>query len=146
MRPLQRLNFVLRQEAPRFDEHDGDVGFDEVDYPGEGAGASEIATFKPAPVAKQAHPLATRRGGGKRRWLVTGEPRDEPAEPSRERRDAEIAERLVHLVRELNQNMEAASKQGLIVEPVLSQVNGRYGGADEAGRHILSLKLFRKLC
>lgn len=144
MRPLQRLNFVLRQDSYQRDDN-GDVSFAEVDA-AEGGGASR-EEFPPAPVPRRAHPLDTVRDArGKRNWLITGEPREAPREEARECRDAEIAGRMVNLVRELNHVMDEALKQGLIVEPVLSRVKGRYGTGEEAGAYVLSLKLFRKLC
>lgn len=150
MRPLQRLNFVLRQEAQHAVDDDQDVGFASVEPQGGGASITPLTPVKAEP-PRRAHPLATSRGfGQKRRWLVTGEPREDSAEearePGRAERDAETAERLVNLVRELNQAMDDALAQGLIVEPALSRVKGRYGASEESGAFVLSLKLFRKLC
>jgi len=144
MRPLQRLNFILRQDAHQ--HHEGDADFASADDAGSG-GAREVFSLKPASVPKRTHPLETvREARAKRNWLITGEPREAPREEARESRDAEIAERMVSLVRELNHAMDDALKQGLIVEPVLSRVKGRYGAAEEVGAYVLSLKLFRKLC
>ena len=66
-------------------------------------------------------------------------------EPS-SNRDQEIAERVVALVHDLNQAMNEAVRNGLIVEPVLSRVKTGYGSLDDEGGYVLSLKLFRKLC
>lgn len=144
MRPLQRLNFVLRQDTDLPDHED--VSFASLDGADDRAGP-EASIPKPTLVAKSAHPLNPLRGTqAKRKWLITGEPREESREESRESRDAEIAERMVNLVRELNRAMDDALKQGLIVEPALSRVKGRYGAGEEDGSYVLSLKLFRKLC
>lgn len=148
MRPLQRLNFVLRQDSYHDDDGGGDVNFASVDY-AEGGSVATHEQFAPKPSAeaRRAHPLETARGArAKRNWLITGEPREAAPEEARESRDAEIAERMVNLVRDLNHAMDDALKQGLVVEPVLSRVKGRYGVAEEASTYVLSLKLFRKLC
>ena len=42
--------------------------------------------------------------------------------------------------------MDDAVRNGLIVEPILTRIKGRYGNVDEEGGYMLSLKLFRKLC
>ena len=146
MRPLHRLNSVLRQEAHQRDA--SDVNFAAMDS-AEGAGFADRKSLTPAspPTQKRAHPLNAPRGTRARRgWLVTDEPREAPREKARESRDSVIAERMVNLVRELNQAMDEALRQGLVVEPALSRVKGRYGPANEADAYVLSLKLFRKLC
>ncbi len=71
---------------------------------------------------------------------------ERPAEPEAEiSRDRQMAADLVRMVQDLNRAMDEAKRGGLIVEPSLSTVQSQFGGDGGAG-HLLSLKIFRKLC
>ena len=69
-------------------------------------------------------------------------PVDADPEPSCDR---QTANRLVKMVQDLNRAMDEAKGGGLIIEPSLSLVQSQYGGDGSAG-HLLSIKVFRKLC
>ncbi len=161
---FKRLNFAMRQE-PAETEAKIDADFCAVasaearsEVPTDGPAAPALSLqIAEAPESDGGEPDATRANGtplprhpleaarlsrGKHRWLVSsadGQNRDV-------NRDHEITEKIIHLVRALNEAMDEASRNGLIVEPALSKVQGRYGTAEGDGGHVVSIKLFRKLC
>ncbi len=60
-------------------------------------------------------------------------------------RDRQAAAELVRMVQDFNRAMDEAKRSGLIIEPSLSTVQSQFGGDGAAG-HLLSIKVFRKLC
>ena len=160
MRSLKRLGFATRQET---DDQGREKEFafggrSPADSERAGGGPDRAAASDQGPVLAAVydtsgreitpeplatHPLdAARRPRNERKWIVT----KDLSTPQDANRDIEITDRIVTLVRELNEAMEAASRNGLLVEPSLAKVRGRYGSIDDDGGHILSIKLFRKLC
>ena len=75
-----------------------------------------------------------------REWQVTGGSAEMEPNP-----DRQAADELLKLVQQLNRTMEDAKRKGLIVEPKVSTAKSQFGGEDSAG-HIVSIKVFRKLC
>ncbi len=75
-----------------------------------------------------------------REWQVTGGSAEMEPNP-----DRQAADELLKLVQQLNRTMEDAKRKGLIVEPKVSTAKSQFGGEDSAG-HMVSIKVFRKLC
>ena len=99
--------------------------------------ASPLRLVEPPVEAKLAEspPQATARS-----WQVTGG----AVEPE-QNRDRQAANELVKLVQQLNQAMDEAKRGGLIVEPSLATTQSQFGGDGSSG-HMISVKIFRKLC
>ncbi len=166
MRSLKRLNFVMRQEPYHASDAEPDLSMDADSATG-GSGGSRAAgdsngpalvtpvieavarEMEPEPLISRRQPLGgMREASSRRKWFVTGD-RENPklrGIKKEANRDKEITDRIVSLVRDLNESMDDAVRNGLIVEPILTRIKGRYGNVDEEGGYMLSLKLFRKLC
>jgi hypothetical protein len=151
MRPFKRRTFAMNHDGHRLQAAGAASGFEAFAFGGGGGERRPtlVEAAEPAPAAAVAatptlapRPLESACAAKpNRNWTVT----DGAVEPM-VNRDAALAERIVGLVQELNQAMNDAVQNGLIVEPVLSRVKSRYNSLDDEGTYVLSLKLFRKLC